>query len=296
MKTESRVSMKNALLGMLFAGLSFCTYAGAAGKSTPAGFTDDFEAARAEAATSGKMMLAVFSGSDWCHWCKVLEKDYLSKPDFVEEAKKDFVLVFIDSPQDKSILSETAARNNERLVKEYKISGFPTVKILKADGGEVADSRPKGGVEPKDYAEQLRRDAKVGPLVKKHLAPFEDELKKAMEDAFMELSQKMPSNAKEGDSDAAEKAQFELSQKMAVGLVEKYKAIRAKMAAAKVPAEIETEKVSMLEKIDVTLMSMEQMLKMSWEDVKKIKGRSGTNRTNTRRGVQGLVVPLPKDA
>jgi len=281
---------------MLFAGLSFCAHAGAVGKSTPAGFTDDFEAARAEAAKSGKMMLAVFSGSDWCHWCKVLEKNYLSKSDFVEEAKKDFVLVFIDSPQDKSILSETAARNNERLVKEYKISGFPTIKILKADGGEVADSRPKGGVTPKVYAEQLRRDAKVGPLVKKHLAPFEDEIKKAMEDTFMELSQKMPSNAKEVDSDAAQKAQFELSQKMAVGLVEKYKAIRAKVETAKVPAEIETEKVSLLEKIDVTLMSMEQMLKMSWEDVKKVKGRSGTNRTDTRRGVQGLVVPLPKDA
>ena len=288
--------MKNALLGMLCAGLSVCAYAGAVGKSTPGGFTDDFEAARAEAAKSGKMMLAVFSGSDWCHWCKVLEKNYLSKSDFVEEAKKDFVLVFIDSPQDKSLLSETAARNNERLVKEYKISGFPTVKILKADGGEVADSRPKSGVLPKVYAEQLRRDAKVGPLVKKHLAPFEDELKRTTEEVFAELSRKMPPDAKGGDSDAAQKAQFELSQKMATELVEKYKAIRAKMATEKVPAEIETEKVSMLEKIDATIMSMDQMLEMSWEDVKKVKGRSGTNRTNMRRGMQGLVVPLPKDA
>ena len=94
MKTVFLLDVKNALLGILSVGLSFCACAGEVGKSTPTGFTDDFEAARAEAAKSGKMVLAVFSGNDRCHWCKVLEKNYLSKPEFVEEAEKGFVLVF----------------------------------------------------------------------------------------------------------------------------------------------------------------------------------------------------------
>ena len=289
-------NIRKAAFGMLCAGLVLCASAGTAGKSTPAGFADDFKAACAEASMSGKMVLAVFSGSDWCHWCKVLAKNYLSKPEFVEEAKKDFVLVFIDSPQDKSILSEVAKRDNDRLVKEYKIRGFPTVKILKADGGEVADSRPKDGVTPKGYAEQLRREARVGPLVKEHLAPFDDEIEKVTMDAFTEMMRQVPSTKKDGDSEGTEKVQFELSQKMAAGLVEKYKTFRDKVAKAKVPQEIEDERVSLLEKIDNAMENMEQMRNAKWEDVKKAKGRTRTSQARTGDAARGLVEPLPEDA
>lgn len=169
--------------GML--GLAFCAAAGTVGKSTPAGFTDDFAAACAEAAKSGKHIVAVFSGSDWCHWCKVLERDYLSKKAFVDEAKKDFVLLFIDSPQDMSALSDAAKRQNAGLVAKYGIHGFPTVKILDAAGTEIGEARPQGDVTPKAYAEQLRREVKEGPLAKRHLAPLQADAR-ALIRGFME--------------------------------------------------------------------------------------------------------------
>lgn len=169
--------------GML--GLAFCAAAGTVGKSTPAGFTDDFAAACAEAAKSGKHIVAVFSGSDWCHWCKVLERDYLSKKAFVDEAKKDFVLLFIDSPQDTSALSDAAKRQNAGLVAKYGIHGFPTVKILDAAGTEIGEARPQGDVTPKAYAEQLRREVKEGPLAKRHLAPLQADAR-ALIRGFME--------------------------------------------------------------------------------------------------------------
>lgn len=169
--------------GML--GLAFCAAAGTVGKSTPAGFTDDFAAACAEAAKSGKHIVAVFSGSDWCHWCKVLERDYLSKKAFVDEAKKDFVLLFIDSPQDMSALSDAAKRQNAGLVAKYGIHGFPTVKILDAAGTEIGEARPQGDVTPKAYAEQLRREVKEGPLAKRHLAPLQADAR-ALFRGFME--------------------------------------------------------------------------------------------------------------
>lgn len=169
--------------GML--GLAFCAAAGTVGKSTPAGFTDDFAAACAEAAKSGKHIVAVFSGSDWCHWCKVLERDYLSKKAFVDEAKKDFVLLFIDSPQDMSALSDAAKRQNAGLVAKYGIHGFPTVKILDAAGAEIGEARLQGDVTPKAYAEQLRREVKEGPLAKRHLAPLQADAR-ALIRGFME--------------------------------------------------------------------------------------------------------------
>ena len=111
--------------------------AAAAFAALPDGWTDDFDAAKKQAAQEGKRLLVDFSGSDWCGWCKRLDKEVFAQKDFVSKAKKNFVLVLIDSPQDKSILSEKAAKQNPGLVKQYNIHGFPSVLIMDAEGNTL---------------------------------------------------------------------------------------------------------------------------------------------------------------
>ena len=132
-----------------------------AATSTPEGFTDDLDAAIAASKKSGKTVYAVFSGSDWCYWCKVLEQGYLSKKDFVKEASKKLELVFIDSPRDKSMLSDKARENNPALVKKYGIRGYPTVMFIAQDGSGAKASRPAKNISPKEYAKQLAKEAKA---------------------------------------------------------------------------------------------------------------------------------------
>ena len=132
-----------------------------AATSTPEGFTDDLDAAIAASKKSGKTVYAVFSGSDWCYWCKVLEQGYLSKKDFVKEASKKLELVFIDSPRDKSMLSDKARENNPALVKKYGIRGYPTVMFIAQDGSGAKAPRPAKNVSPKEYAKQLAKEAKA---------------------------------------------------------------------------------------------------------------------------------------
>ena len=125
-----------------------------AATSTPKGFTDDLDAALAEAKKSGKYVYACFSGSDWCGWCMKLEREVLSKQEFINGVKKDFVLVFIDSPNDKSLLSEHAKAANEGLVTKYRVDGFPTALILDGDGKKIGETGyRKGGAA--NYAEHL---------------------------------------------------------------------------------------------------------------------------------------------
>ena len=217
---------------------------GAVGKSTPTGFTDDFAAACAEASKSGKMVLAVFDGSDWCHWSKVFEKNHLSKPEFVKDAKRDFVLVFIDNPRDKSLLSDVAKQNNERLFKKYEIKGVPTVKILNADGSEVATASAGNDMTSKDYVEWLRQVAKSSSIVKKHLSVFEDEIKRAKDDAATVMIA------------------------MVTNFVGRYKTIRAKVEAANIPAEIEDERKALLNRIDVDIDGFERLRSKNEENVK----------------------------
>lgn len=118
-------------------------------QAMPAGWTDDFEAAKKQAVEEGKDLLVDFSGSDWCGWCKKLDKEVFSQPEFVKEASKDFVLVLIDSPKDQSILSDTAKANNPGLVKQYEITGFPAVLLMNSSGEAYARTGYQaGGVEP----------------------------------------------------------------------------------------------------------------------------------------------------
>ena len=130
--------MKKTIFSLVVSAFALCV---CAATSTPEGFTDDLDAAIAASKKSGKTVYAVFSGSDWCYWCKVLDEGYLSKKDFVKEASQNLELVFIDWPKDKSRLSENAQKNNLALLKKYAIRGFPTAMFIAADGTGASDLR-----------------------------------------------------------------------------------------------------------------------------------------------------------
>ena len=118
--------MKNHGIGIVC--LAFAAFAAvAAGTSTPAGFTDDLDAAMKRAQANGRKILTVFSGSDWCIWCKRLEAEILSKDAFVKAATNAYELIYIDNPMDEHLLSKTKRRNNRLLTEKYGVQGFPTV-------------------------------------------------------------------------------------------------------------------------------------------------------------------------
>ena len=106
-------------------------------KSVPKGWGEDFAAAKEEASQSGKLLLIAFSGSDWCGWCMKMDKEIYSDQKFIHGAKKNFVLVMIDNPRDKSILSKQAQKQNPGILAEYRISGFPCTVIAKPSGEQI---------------------------------------------------------------------------------------------------------------------------------------------------------------
>jgi len=142
--------------------------------STPYGFTDNLDEALAKAKVEGKLVYVFFSGSDWCGWCMKLKREVLSRPEFLAGVKDDFVLVFIDSPKDKAVLSDHAKAVNPKLVKKYGINGFPTALILFADGkqiGKIVGYRTGGPIE---YAKQMMcfRELCKGPVEAKRAKTF----------------------------------------------------------------------------------------------------------------------------
>ncbi|OGV32440.1 MAG: hypothetical protein A2020_01965 [Lentisphaerae bacterium GWF2_45_14] len=99
-------------------------------------WTTDFEKAKKTAKEKNLLILADFSGSDWCGWCKKLDAEVFSKAEFLGFAKKNFVLVMVDFPRMKQLPSNVMKQNNA-LQAKYKIEGYPTVIIMNAVGKEL---------------------------------------------------------------------------------------------------------------------------------------------------------------
>ncbi len=100
----------------------------------PGKWTMDLAAATKLAKEKDLPILINFTGSDWCGWCKLMDKKVFAQTEWKEYAAKKLILVTIDFPQNKSIVpSEYVARNNS-LQQEFGIKGYPTYVVLDSTG------------------------------------------------------------------------------------------------------------------------------------------------------------------
>ncbi len=79
--------------------------------------------------TSKKPIFAFFTGSDWCGWCKRLQYDVFSKPEFVAWAQKNVILLELDFPRTKQLPAELAQQNSG-MQQALKVTGYPTCWLL----------------------------------------------------------------------------------------------------------------------------------------------------------------------
>ncbi|MGI8957070.1 MAG: thioredoxin family protein [Chthoniobacterales bacterium] len=102
-----------------------------------ANWMTDFARAQAQAKAENKLLLLDFTGSDWCGWCQIMEKEVFSQPAFAEYAKKNLVLVRVDFPRAKPLADEVKAQN-QALAEQFGIRGFPSIVMLTGDGKPLA--------------------------------------------------------------------------------------------------------------------------------------------------------------
>ena len=99
----------------------------------------NYEAALSQARAEGKVVLANFTGSDWCGYCMQLRKNVLDEMNFAAWAGEHFVLLEVDVPNNPQFSREQLAQN-QMLCTKYAIDGFPTLLVLDSVG------RPLGGL------------------------------------------------------------------------------------------------------------------------------------------------------
>lgn len=111
--------------------------------------------AQEQAKETGLPILVLFTGTSWCPYCIKLEKAVFSESAFDTFANQNLVLLMLDygpggTPKNKK---------DEKLAKEYGVTGFPTYFLIDAAGKNLAKGGYHDGINPEQFADWVNRSA-----------------------------------------------------------------------------------------------------------------------------------------
>jgi len=240
---------------------ALCAPRASAVTSTPEGWLDDYDAALAQAAAEDKLVVMDFSGSDWCGWCRRLDEEVFSTEAFRRGAAGRYVLLMVDTPRDKSLLTPKAAEENPKLVRKFGVEGFPSVVVVDKRGEEVCRlGYERGG--PERYLERLDEEIRDAPEVKKYIKPIEDvlcrhdrEMERESEAAVAKAQEELAKPPKGAGREAHRRFRREAERRIQEVLfgevypkyVPLYEKAFAEARAMKVPENMEARKKELIE-------------------------------------------------
>ncbi len=134
-----------ALAGALFLLHPASALAGPAWRSWDAGLR--------EAATSGRPVL-VDVYTDWCGWCRRMDRDVYARADVQDYLTRKFVVVKLDAESDAAVRYEGRAHTSRSLAERFGVTSYPTTLFLSAKGAPLG-SVP-GYSPPRDFLLLLR--------------------------------------------------------------------------------------------------------------------------------------------
>lgn len=119
-------------------------------------WTMDYEAAKAKAKETKTPLFVLFTGSDWCKWCKVMDDQVFSKPEWQEFAKANLFLAYIDFPQDEKLVPEKYKERNKKLQEEMDVDGYPTMILFDGEGKELERLQAEQSITAKKFVGMIR--------------------------------------------------------------------------------------------------------------------------------------------
>lgn len=105
---------------------------------------NDLEKAKSSASIEDKLILVDFY-TEWCGWCKEMDKNVYTNNKVVEIIKKSYIPLKIDGDK------------NSEMANRYGISSYPTTLILDKDSNEL--KRIVGYIEATNFSQMLEEQA-----------------------------------------------------------------------------------------------------------------------------------------
>jgi thioredoxin-related protein len=91
-----------------------------------------------------KKLVMVDVYTDWCHWCKKLDKDTYANKEVAEKLAKEFISIKLNPEK---------STKNRKVAEEFGVRGYPNIIFLDSDGKKLAQL---SGYRPADaFLKQL---------------------------------------------------------------------------------------------------------------------------------------------
>ncbi len=120
-------------------------------------WTSDFSAAEKLSAEKQLPLLVYFTGSDWCKYCKFLQRDVLNQKEWQDWAADKLVLAYLDFPRNSTLISADLQKQNSELQAKYKIEAFPTLMLLETDGQVLGNVQLRETNTPQTFKRTLKQ-------------------------------------------------------------------------------------------------------------------------------------------
>lgn len=92
-----------------------------------------FEQAYAKAVKEKKLMM-VDVYTDWCSWCKVMDRETFGHPDIVQFARQKMVMAKMNAESDAKVRFQNQELTQRQLARSLGVTGYPTVVFFNGKG------------------------------------------------------------------------------------------------------------------------------------------------------------------
>jgi thioredoxin-related protein len=77
--------------------------------------------------------------TDWCGWCRRMEKDVYSRAEVKDYLSKKFVIVKLNAESSESARYEGRSWTSRSLASRFQVTGYPTTIFLRSNGEHLAN-------------------------------------------------------------------------------------------------------------------------------------------------------------
>lgn len=90
-------------------------------------------------AGSSKRYVMVDVYTDWCGWCKRMDRDVFARPDVRDYLAKKFVTIKLNAESGEAARYEDRAFTSRTLATRFRVTGYPTTIFLRPNGDHLAN-------------------------------------------------------------------------------------------------------------------------------------------------------------
>ena len=102
---------------------------------------------------TGRPVLTIFTGSDWCPHCRTLEDNVLETNAFLDWAEDNVVLLTIDLPQHG--ISHAVRSERSQVCIKYGVRTFPSALLIDSDGEQIVVKKGYRGQSASTWVSEM---------------------------------------------------------------------------------------------------------------------------------------------